>query len=103
MKNLLFAALLLVFAAAGQSASAATLQTPTPEIKFVVSAQRIWVMADESIYSLPIEIKNAAGKVVLEKEFTAKNADWSVNVESLPAGTYTVHVRGKEMTNFRRI
>jgi hypothetical protein len=103
MKKLFVAILMLLSIGLSQTASAANLFSGTgPEIKFVVTPQRIWVLADETIFKLPVTIKDAAGKVVLEKEFTAKCADWSLSLEGLAAGSYTVHVKGEKMTSFKK-
>jgi len=73
------------------------------DIKIVVSAKKIWFIADEMpMKCLCVKVKDHSDKVVLEKCLNSKTADWSLNVESLPKGEYTLVV-GKDRTQkFRR-
>jgi hypothetical protein len=73
------------------------------EVKVVVGAKRIWLVADEmSVKSLTVQVLNETGKIVMEKQFSSKNADWSLRIESLPEGNYSVMVGDKKMTDFKR-
>jgi hypothetical protein len=63
------------------------------DIRIVFSAKRIWLVADEMpMKCLKAQVKNAAGEVVVEKCFSSKTSDWSLNVEALPKGDYTLHL-----------
>ena len=74
-----------------------------PDIKVVVSQKRIWLVTDEiSVKSLTVQVMNAKGKVVMEKNFSSKMTDWSLQIASLPEGTYSVMVGSKKMTEFTR-
>jgi hypothetical protein len=42
------------------------------------------------------------GKVVMEKHFSSKMTDWSLRIESLPKGKYSVMAGDKKMTDFKR-
>ena len=82
---------------------AAATQTSDPEVKVVVSAKRIWLVADEmSVKSLNVQVLDQKGKVVLEKIFSSKMTDWSLQIEHLPKGNYTVQVGGQKATGFKR-
>ncbi len=103
MNTKLFAALLIsLLTSAFQTALAANGCEPG-DVKIVVSEKKIWFIADEiPVKCLCVKVKDSAGKVVLEKCLNSKTADWSLNVESLPKGEYTLVV-GKDRTlNFRR-
>ncbi len=88
---------------ATSTAAATTSFGQDPDIKVVVSQKRIWLVTDEiSVKSLTVQVMNAAGKVVMEKNFSSKMTDWSLQIGSLPAGAYTVMVGSKKMTDFKR-
>ncbi len=73
-----------------------------PYIKVVVTPQRILLITDETpIATMLVEVKNAEGKVVLEKLFSSKSTDWSMCIANLPAGTYSV-TAGDKVTRFVR-
>lgn len=90
-------------------ASKADLQTseikgndPT-DIKIVISQKRIWLLADEMpMKCLKTQIKNEEGKIVFEKCFTSKCADWSLNIESLPKGEYTLYLGAHQVEKFKK-
>lgn len=85
------------------AASSPNIQRNDPDIKVVVSQKRIWLVADEiSVKSLTVQVLNEKGKVVMEKHFSSKMTDWSLRIESLPDGKYTVMVGDKKMTDFTR-
>ena len=98
MKSRLFSILVFsLLASVFSTANAANSGDPT-DIKIVVSGKKIWFIADEMpVKCLCIKIKNSDNKVVLEKCLNSKTADWSLNVESLPKGEYTILV-GKDKT-----
>jgi hypothetical protein len=74
-----------------------------PDVKVVVSQKRIWLVADEiSVKNLTVQVKNEQGRIVLEKQFSSKMADWSLNIESLPKGKYSVTVGKTAKTQFTR-
>ena len=103
MKTKLFAILLLsLFTGVFQTLSAANDSNPT-DVKIVVSAKKIWFIADEMpIKCLCVKVTNNENKVVLEKCLSSKISDWSLNVEALEKGEYTLHV-GKDRTlKFKR-
>lgn len=74
-----------------------------PDIKVVVGSKRIWLMTDEvSVKSLTVQVTNEQGQPILEKHLSSKTTDWSLNIESLPKGKYSVNIGGKTMTQFDR-
>ena len=74
-----------------------------PDVKVVVSQKRIWLVADEmSVKSMTVQVLNEKGKVVMEKQFSSKMTDWSLRIESLPQGDYSVVIGDKKMTEFKR-
>ena len=86
------------FAASGQ-----TIYHNDPDVKVVVSQKRIWLVTDEiSVKSLTVQVLNAQGKVVMEKHLSSKMTDWSLRIESLPEGKYSVLVGDKKVTDFQR-
>lgn len=98
MKTKLFAAFAFLFLTTLCSTAFAAPAGGFDDIKVVVSEKKIWFVADEiPVKCLCIKVKDAVGKVVLEKCLSSKVADWSLNTESLPKGEYTVEV-GKEKT-----
>lgn len=103
MKTKLFAVLIFsLLASAFQTVAAANGSDPN-EVKIVISAKKIWFVADEMpVKSLHIKVTNNEGKVVLEKCLTSKSADWSLNVESLPKGDYTILVGKDRTVKFKR-
>ena len=85
------------------TSTAATFLGQDPDIKVVVSQKRIWLVTDElSVKSLTVQIKNEKGKVVMEKTFSSKMTDWSLQIGSLPGGNYSVMIGSKKMTEFQR-
>ncbi|MFN0036104.1 MAG: DUF3244 domain-containing protein [Saprospiraceae bacterium] len=73
------------------------------DLKVVVSQKRIWLVADETpMKCLKTQVKNAQGKVVLEKCFTSKTADWYLNIEALPKGEYTLHLGSERVEKFKK-
>ncbi len=103
--KLLLAGLFSLFLNLSQNASASTpnITGGDPDVKVVVSQKRIWLVADEiSVKSLTVQVLNEQGKVVMEKHFSSKMTDWSLRIESLPDGKYSVMVGNKKMTDFTR-
>lgn len=106
MKTKTFFAIMLGLALnfAPQTASAATTTLGgDPEVKVIVSQKRIWLVADEiSVKNLTVQVLDERGKVVLEKQLSSKSADWSLRIEALPEGKYSVKVGSKKMADFKR-
>ena len=102
MKTRIFAtALICFFFNLLQPVSAATASSD-PEVKVVVSAKRIWLVADEmSVKNLNVQVIDQKGKVVMEKTFSSKMTDWSLYIEQLPQGCYTVQVGNQKATCFK--
>ena len=83
-------------------ASAGRFSDPT-DIKVVVSQKRIWLVADEMpMKCLKAHIKNSEGKIVLEKCFSSKGAEWFLNIEALPKGDYTLHLGSNQVEKFKK-
>lgn len=73
------------------------------DIKVVVSQKRIWLVADEMpMRCLKTQVKNAEGKIVLEKCFTSKMSDWFLNIEALPKGEYTLYLGSERTEKFKK-
>lgn len=105
MKTKFFGALLLsMFLSLNHAlANATAYQHNDPEIKVVVSQKRIWLVTDEiSVKNLTVQVMNEQGKVVMEKTLSSKMTDWSLNIESLTSGRYSVMIGSKKMTAFER-
>lgn len=86
-------ALALFFNNAGLNAASLA---HNPEVKIIAGVKRIWLVTDEiSVKELTVQVLDAQGRVVIEKTFNSKIADWSFSVECLTEGTYQVHVGGK--------
>lgn len=102
MKTRFFAfALICFFFSTLQTVSAANFGSD-PEVKVVVSAKRIWLVTDEiSIKELRVQVLDQEGKVALEKCFSSKMSDWSLHIENLPKGSYTVQVAGVTVKTFK--
>lgn len=84
------------------TAAAAAIQHD-PEVKVIVSVRRIWLVADEMpVKSLHVQVLNIDGKVVLEQHFSSKTADWSLDLQSLPTGRYSVVAGTQEPIRFRK-
>ncbi len=99
MKTKLFAVLMIsLFASVFTSANAAAFGGDPADIKVVISDKKIWFVADEMpVKCICVKVKNSEGKVVLEKCLNSKTADWSLSLESLPKGDYSVEM-GKDRT-----
>ncbi len=96
--NMKFSCIVALFCALFSTIAPATVTAAThlPEVKVIVSARRIWLVADEMpVKNLTVQVFNAAGKLVLDQKFSSKTADWSLDVTNLPAGAYTI-VAGKQ-------
>ena len=73
------------------------------DIKVVVGTKRIWLVADEiSVKNLTVQVLNEQGKLVMEKQFSSKTADWSLRIECLPEGRYSVVVGNEKKADFKR-
>ncbi len=74
-----------------------------PEVKVIVSPRRIWIVTDEMpVKSLTVQVLDTAGKVVMEQKFSSKTADWSLDLQTLPAGRYSVVAGAQEPIRFRK-
>lgn len=103
--KLLLAALVSLFFSLHQTAAASNsaIWGNDPDVKVFVSQKRIWLVTDEiSVKSLTVQVLDEHGKVVMEKHFSSKMADWSLRIEALPEGKYSVKVGSKKMTDFKR-
>lgn len=74
-----------------------------PDVKVVVGTKRIWLVADEiSVKYLTVQVLDEVGKIVMEKQFSSKTTDWSLRIECLPEGEYSVVVGNEKMADFKR-
>jgi hypothetical protein len=97
MKSLLLSAF---FAIASLAAAANT--TMSDEYKVIFSAQKIWIMADETpVAKLVAQIRDNKGKVVVERTLTSKCSDWTLSVKDLSAGNYSLWLGGQHSTDFK--
>lgn len=63
------------------------------DIDVVITQKRILIITDElPVKHLAVQVIDAANHVILQKEFSSKTADWSLDVADLPSGTYTLQV-----------
>ncbi len=75
------------------AAFAHTTPVATSQVEVVITQKRILLVADElPVKHLAVQIFDATNRVIMEKDFTSKTADWSIDVSELPTGTYTVQV-----------
>ena len=96
-------ALLISFLFSALSFQAIASSTPVNEYKVIISEKKIWIMADETpVAKLLVQIKDQKGKVVIEKTFSSKNADWSLSVTDLADGEYSIWIGSEKSTTFRR-
>ncbi|MCY7329743.1 MAG: T9SS type A sorting domain-containing protein, partial [Saprospiraceae bacterium] len=62
-----------------------------------------WIVADEMpVKSLIVQVFDLQGKVVMEQKFSSKTADWSLDLQALPAGRYSVVAGTQEPIRFRK-
>jgi hypothetical protein len=74
-----------------------------PDLHVVVSEKRVWVVADEVNYKkMRVQIRSQSGEIMLEKNFNAKTTDWSFNIQSLPAGAYSVWIDQWQEAQFKK-
>ncbi len=97
--------LIALFCALFLQMNAASAATPSndPEVKVIVSPRRIWIVADEMpVKNLTVQVFDLQGKVVMEQKFSSKTADWSLDLQTLPAGRYSVVAGAQEPIRFRK-
>jgi hypothetical protein len=98
MKSLLFALLFATFCAGAQANNLIS-----DEYKVIFSETKIWIMADETpVTRLNVQVKDANGKVILEKNLSSKCSDWSLSVDDLKSGKYSLWIAGAHRTDFKR-
>lgn len=103
--KLLLVALFNLFLSLHQTTAAPNTTTwgNDPEVKVVVGKKHIWLVADElSVKSLTVQVLDERGHVVMEKQLSSKMTNWSLRIDSLPQGNYSVKVGTKKMTDFKR-
>lgn len=93
----------------GFNLSATTLNSPIKtggdptEVRAVISAKRIWLVADEMpVKCLKTQVIDEQGKVVLERCFSSKCSEWYLNIEALPKGTYTLRIGAEQVQKFKK-
>lgn len=102
MKTRIFAFALICFFFNILQPVSAAVQAHVPEVKVVVSAKRIWLVTDEiAVKNMTVKVLDHAGKVVMEKNFSSKMTDWSLQIEQLPKGSYSVQIDGRDVTAFK--
>jgi len=96
--------LFFLVSAAQTTLSAATLPAPSAaDVQIVVTQKKIWFVTDESpMKKLDVQVMNEKGKIVLEKQFSSKMTDWSLDVRDLPPGTYQILLDTKLSQTFVR-
>jgi hypothetical protein len=73
------------------------------DIRVVISQKRIWLVTDEMpMKCLKTIVKDASGKIVLEKCFTSKCSEWFLNIEALPKGEYTLILGDRQIEQFKK-
>lgn len=101
MKTRIFATALICFFFRLLPAASASHLPVDPAVKVVVSAKRIWLVADEmAVKNLTVQVMDQKGKVVLEKNFSSKIADWSLSIDQLPEGSYSIQVGAQKAICF---
>lgn len=69
-----------------------------PYLEVVVMQDKIWLLPDEApLADLPVQVQNAAGKVVLQKVFTIDTEDWSLDVSALSPGKYKILIGSNQV------
>lgn len=62
-----------------------------PFVEVVVTQEKIWLMPDERpLDTLPVQVVNAEGEVVMQQLFCSKTKDWSMDIADLPTGKYKI-------------
>ncbi|MCC6413990.1 MAG: hypothetical protein IT270_20240 [Saprospiraceae bacterium] len=101
MKNILLFVALFGFSVSSQANISPDPITPdvrTTDFELVVTPKRIWVVAGETpVKSLLIQVIDCRNRVVMEKNLSSKQTDWSLNVQNLPVGKYDVVADGKKV------
>ncbi len=113
-----FALAAAVFAAASLNAAPANLpslvclECPTPslstspsssDVRVILGERKIWFVADETPVScFTARVFDVAGALVLEKNFSSKIGDWSLDLTELPAGKFRLEIGGRTVANFRK-
>ncbi len=95
--------LIALFCVSFLQINAAAASQHDPEVKVIISPRRIWLVADEMpVKNLTVQVFDLQGKVVLEQRFSSKTADWSLDLQSLPVGRYSVVAGAQEPIRFRK-
>lgn len=67
-------------------------------MEVVIMQDKIWLLPDEApLADLPVQVLNAAGKVVLQKVFTIDTEDWSLDVSALSVGKYKILIGSNQV------
>lgn len=62
-----------------------------PYVEVIVTQDKVWLMPDEQpVASVPVQVTNTAGEVVLHKFFCSETKEWSLDVSGLPSGKYKI-------------
>jgi hypothetical protein len=73
------------------------------DVQIVITPEKIWFMTDEApVKHLNVQLVSEAGKIVLEKVFSSKSTDWSMDVRTLPAGKFRIMLDSKLYKTFVR-
>lgn len=103
MKNILLIALFTALFASTVSAAATHGPVCGPDLKVVVTPKKVWFVHDETpLKFFTVQVRDAAGKVLIEKAFDRKNGDWSVDIAALPQGKYSVAVGSEVVKRFEK-
>jgi hypothetical protein len=97
---LLFLALSLQFSAVAKNIP---LSESVADVQVVVSAKKILFISDESpVKKMEVQLINEAGETVMQKLFSSKMVDWSLDIRALPAGCYRIMLDQKEVKTFKK-
>lgn len=102
MKSQFFAAVVTFFLALGflNTVSASQPLTIT-DVQVVMTQKKIWFVADESpVKCMRVQMLDEQGAVVMQKQFSSKITEWSLDVHELPAGTYQLLVDDMPVKSF---
>lgn len=74
-----------------------------PVLKAVVSAKRIWIVGDETpIKQIAVQVLDKQGAVVAQRSYSSNIVNWSMDIQQLPSGHYSLLIGDKKVREFER-
>lgn len=74
-----------------------------PELKAIISAKRIWIVGDETpIKQIAVKVLDKKGAVVAQHPYSSNIVNWSMDIQQLPSGHYSLFIGDKKVREFER-